>query len=201
MQIKDVLVLGLAAIFLADCNEDQDGSNDCSSTTRVVTSTTTDAQGVVITNVQTTTDTGLTTSLVPVYTPVVSTTTDVGVDTDRNTISRTTDIGTSATETLFATTTDIGLQSGYAYTTNSNNETIATYTGTDTNQPSTQSITNTAGAAGAASTGNNDNNDNNDSNDSNDNADSSDSSSDSFAMATAIPYMGAAAMAGFAFAL
>ena len=43
MQIKDVLVLGFAAFVFADCDENQDGSNDCSSSTRVVTSTSTDA--------------------------------------------------------------------------------------------------------------------------------------------------------------
>jgi len=59
MQIKDILVLGLAAFVLADCDENDDDSNDCSSSTRVVTSTSTDASGVVITNVETTTDTGV----------------------------------------------------------------------------------------------------------------------------------------------
>jgi len=191
MQIKNCLVLGFAASVFADCDPNSgDNQTDCSSSasaTRTVTSESTDAAGVVITNIQTTTDTGLLTSLVPVYTPVVETTTDVGVNTELNTISRTTDIGTTPTNTIvqFATTTDIGLQSGYAYTTNSAGESIATYTGTDTNQPSTQSITTTAttGAAAAASSG------------------SSSAKSDSFAMATAIPVIGAAAMAGFAFVL
>jgi len=197
MQIKNCLVLGFAASVFADCDPN-DGSNqtDCSSSgtaTRTVTSTSTDAAGVVITNIETTTDIGVSTTLVPVFTPIVETTTDVGVDTDLNTISRTTDIGTTPTNTIvqFATTTDIGLQSGYAYTTNSAGESIATYTGTDTNQPSTQSITTTATAttgAGAAAASGSD-------------AASSSAESDSFAMATAIPVIGAAAMAGFAFVL
>jgi len=203
MQIKNCLVLGFAASVFADCDPN-DGSNqtDCSSSgtaTRTVTSTSTDAAGVVITNIETTTDIGVSTTLVPVFTPIVETTTDVGVDTDLNTISRTTDIGTTPTNTIvqFATTTDIGLQSGYAYTTNSAGESIATYTGTDTNQPSTQSITTTAttaattagGAAGAS--GSNEE----------DSSSSASAESDSFAMATAIPVIGAAAMAGFAFVL
>jgi hypothetical protein len=165
MQIKNCLVLGFAASVFADCDPNGgENQTDCSSSasaTRTVTSESTDAAGVVITNVQTTTDTGLLTSLVPVYTPVVETTTDVAVNTELNTISRTTDIGTTPTNTIvqFATTTDIGLQSGYAYTTNSAGESVATYTGTDTNQPSTQSITQsitttaTTGAAAAAMAG------------------------------------------------
>jgi len=195
MQIKNCLVLGFAAFVFADCDPDTgDGNpNDCSSSagaTRTVTSESTDVAGVVITNIQTTTDTGLLTSLVPVYTPVVETTTDVGVSTELNTISRTTDIGTTPTNTIvqFATTTDIGLQSGYAYTTNSAGKSIATYTGTDTNQPSTQSITTSAAVVASGDSSNQD-------------SSSTSAQSDSFAMATAIPVIGAAAMAGFAFVL
>ena len=85
MQIKNCLVLGFAASVFADCDPN-DGSNqtDCSSSgtaTRTVTSTSTDAAGVVITNIETTTDIGVSTTLVPVFTPIVETTTDVGVDT------------------------------------------------------------------------------------------------------------------------
>ena len=96
---------------------------------------------------------------------------------------------TTATNTIVqvATTTDIGLEGGYAYTTNSAGSTIATYTGTDDSQPRTSSITTstvvaasgTSSAAGASASG----------------------SSDSFAMATAVPYIGAAAMAGLAFVI
>jgi hypothetical protein len=200
MQIKNCLVLGFAASVIADCDPNGgENQTDCSSTgtaTLTVTSTSTDGAGVVITNIQTSTDTGLTTSLVPVFTPVVSTTTNVDVDTELNTISRTTDIGTTPTNTIVqvATTTDIGLESGYAFTTNSAGESVATYTGSDTNQPSTQSITTTAttaatsagGAAGASG---------------NSASSSTEAESDSFAMATAIPVIGAAAMAGFAFVL
>jgi hypothetical protein len=195
MQFKNCIVLGFAASVFADCDPNSgDNQTDCSSSggaTRTVTSTSTDAAGVVITNLQTTTDIGVSTSLVPVYTPVVDTTTDVGVETNLNTISRTTDIGTTPTNTIvqFATTTDIGLQSGYAYTTNSAGSSVATYTGTDDSQPRTQSITTTAttGAGAAAASGGS--------------SSSSSAESDSFAMATAIPVIGAAAMAGFAFVL
>lgn len=197
MQIKNCLVLGFASYVVAqngNCDPDNDGNNESCSATRTVTSESTDAAGVVITNIETTTDLGVQTSLVPVFTPVVETTTDVGVSTDLNTISRTTDIGTTPTNTIvqFATTTDIGLQSGYAYTTNSDGESVATYTGTDTNQPLTQSITS---SVAAAATGNNDNDNNEDT------SSSASAESDSFAMATAIPVIGAAAMAGFAFVL
>lgn len=202
MQITDLLILGLAAFVAADCDENQDNQNDCSSSSSSVVvsstvaasaSTTTDVNGVVLTTLISSTDIDRSTSLVPVLTQDVSTSTDVDVNTSRNTIAETTDIGTTPTNTIVqvATTTDVGLEGGYAYTTNSDGSTIATYTGTDDSQPRTSSITTSTVAAsstGGAAAGN-----------SNADATGSDTSSDSFAMATAVPYIGAAAMAGLAF--
>lgn len=206
MQITDLLILGLAAFVAADCDENDDNSNDCSSSSSSVVvsttvaasaSTTTDVNGVVITNLISSTDIDRSTSLVPVLTQDVSTSTDVDVNTSRNTIAETTDIGTTPTNTIVqvATTTDVGLEGGYAYTTNSNGSTIATYTGTDDSQPRTSSITTStvaAGSTGGAAAGNSNDGDDADTT-------GSQTSSDSFAMATAVPYIGAAAMAGLAF--
>lgn len=194
MQITDLLLLGLAAFVAADCDENDDNSNDCSTSSVVVSSTTTtDVNGAVITELATSTDVEASTSLVPVSTEDASTSTDVDVNTNRMTLSETTDIGTTPTNTIVqvATTTDVNLESGYAYTANSANETIATYTGTDDNAPRTTSIgtSSTSGAAAATGNANDDNND------------ADQTSSDSFAVATAVPYIGAAAMAGLAFAL
>jgi hypothetical protein len=202
MQITDLIFLGLAAFVAADC----DGS-DCSTTSSSVVATTTAVvaadgssstssdgfNGVVLTSLSSSTDLDRSTSLVPVLTQDVATSTDVNVDTSRQSIAETTDIGTTATNTIVqvATTTDVGLAGGYAYTTNSEGSTIATYTGTDDSQPRTSSVSSSmssvvssaassgsAAAAGASS--------------------STGASSDSFAMATAVPYIGAAAMAGLA---
>jgi hypothetical protein len=150
-------LLSLATLAAADCDGDS-----CS--------TTTDVNGVFITNVISSTDVIKTSSLVPVLTQDVDTSTSVEVDTNRQTISETTDVGTTPTNTVVqvATTTDVGLESGYAYTTNSAGSTIATYTGDDDSAPRTTSI------------GENDDD-------------------TSFAMATAVPYLGAVAMAGVAF--
>lgn len=200
MQITDLLILGLAAFVAADCDENQDNQNDCSSSSSSVVvsttvaasaSTTTDVNGVVLTNLISSTDIDRSTSLVPVLTQDVATSTDVDVSTSRNTIAETTDIGTTPTNTIVqvATTTDVGLEGGYAYTTNANGSTIATYTGTDDSQPRTSSITTStvAGSTSGTAAGNNAD------------ATSSETTSDSFAMATAVPYIGAAAMAGLAF--
>lgn len=197
MQIADLLILGLAAFVAADCNENSGNQNDCSSSSVLVTSTTvsaaaastsTDVNGIVITDVNTSTDLEVSTSLVPVLTQDVSTSTDVNVNTSRQTIAETTDIGTTPTNTIVqvATTTDIGLEGGYAYTTNSAGSTIATYTGTDDSQPRTSSIVSSVSSSVRSSVAS---------------ADSSATTSDSFAMATAVPYIGAAAMAGLAFVI
>jgi len=181
-KITDLLFLSLAALAAADCDGDS-----CSSSTidanAAATTTTTDVNGAVITNVVSSTDIDVSSSLVPVLTPDVSTSTDVDVNTNRQTISETSDVGTTPTNTIVqvATTTDIGLESGYAYTTNSAGTTIATYTGDDDSAPRTQSITETPTAAAGG-----DGDDNND-------------DEDSGAMATAVPFFGAAAMAGIAF--
>jgi hypothetical protein len=202
MQITDLIFLGLAAFVAADC----DGP-DCSTTSSSIVATTTAVvaadgssstssdgfNGVVLTQVSSSTDVDLSTSLVPVLTQDVATSTDVVANTSLQSIRETTDIGTTATNTIVqvATTTDVGLAGGYAYTTNSEGSTIATYTGSDTSKPRTSSVSSSlssvvssaassgsAAAAGASS--------------------STGASSDSFAMATAVPYIGAAAMAGLA---
>lgn len=161
MQIKELAFLGFAALSLAQ--NDCDGSSDCSSTS---------VDGIVLTSRETTTDVGQSTTLVPVVTASVATTTDVGVETNRQTLSETTDVGTTPTNTVvqFATTTDVNLQSGYAYTTDSSGNTIATYTGTDTSQPSTTAVV----AAGSSET----------------------SSAGAGAMITSGPYLGGAAAMG-----
>jgi hypothetical protein len=197
MQITDLLILGMAAFVAADCDPNSNESQtDCTSGatstgTSTVTRTSTGVNGIVLTNVETSTSVIVQSSLVPVYTLVSDSSTSLDVNTDRSTIRETTDIGTTPTNTIvqFATTTDVGLAGGYAYTTNSEGSTIATYTGTDSAQPRTSSITTStvvaassrSGSAAAAS------------------GSSSSSTSDSFAMATAVPYIGAAAMAGLAF--
>jgi hypothetical protein len=181
-KITDLLFLSLAVLAAADCDGD-----DCSTTSTTVNAatTTTDAAGVVITNLASSTDVIKSTSLVPVLTQAVDTTTDVDVNTNRQTISETTDVGTTPTNTIVqvATTTDVGLESGYAYTTNSAGSSIATYTGDDDSAPRTTSVvesaTSVAGGAAASTT--------------------ETDTEDSFAMATAVPYFGAAAMAGLAF--
>ncbi|KAM0701909.1 hypothetical protein Q7P35_010819 [Cladosporium inversicolor] len=188
MQITDLLILSLAAFVAADCDENSNDGQDCTSSstgTATITRTSTDVNGIVLTSLETSTSVIVESSLVPVYTLQSDSSTSLDVNTDRTTIRETTDIGTTPTNTIvqFATTTDVGLAGGYAYTTNSEGNTIATYTGTDDSQPRTSSISSTAVAAasgeGASS--------------------SSSSTSDSFAMATAVPYIGAAAMAGLAF--
>lgn len=82
------------------------------------------------------------------------------------------------------------VESGYALTTDSSGSTIATYTGTDTKKPKTTALaaatsdghssSHTSSATGSSS--------------------KSASSSHNLAMATGIPLVGAAAMAGIAFA-
>jgi hypothetical protein len=175
-KITDLLLLSLAALAAADCDGD-----DCSTTSIAVASTSTDVNGAVITNVVSSTDVIRSSSLVPVLTPDVDTTTGVDVNTNRQTISETTDVGTTPTNTLVqvATTTDIGLESGYAYTTNSAGSTIATYTGDDDSAPRTSSVQQNTATTSTATT--------------------TTATEDSFAMATAVPYLGAAAMAGLAF--
>jgi hypothetical protein len=201
MQITDLVFLGLAAFVAADC----DGA-DCSTTSSTIVATATAVvaadsssstdgfNGVVLTQVSSSTDINLSTSLVPVLTQDVATSTEVIANTSLQSIAETTDIGTTPTNTIVqvATTTDIGLAGDYAYTTNSAGSTIVTYTGSDDSQPRTSSLTRSlssvvssassagsAAAAGASSS-------------------ASSASSDSFAMATAVPYIGAAAMAGLA---
>jgi len=199
MQITDLLILGMAAFVAADCDPNSgETQTDCTSVgtstgTSTVTRTSTDGNGIVLTSVETSTSVIVQSSLVPVYTVASDKSTIINVNTERSTIRATTDIGTTPTNTIvqYATTTDIGLAGGYAYTTNSEGSTIATYTGTDTRQPRTSSITSSAsssgsGSAAAASASS---------------SSSSSSRSDSFAVATAVPYIGAAAMAGLAFVI
>ena len=179
MQITDLLLLSLAAFVAADCDGDS-----CSSTgTATITRTSTDVNGVVLTQLETSTSVVVSSSLVPVYTLESSSSVLTDVNTDRSTIAETTDVGTTPTNTVVqvATTTDVNLAGGYAYTTDSDGSTIATYTGTDDSQPRTSSITTSTVIPAASASG--------------EDADTS----DSFAMATAVPYFGAAAMAGLAF--
>ena len=186
MQITDLLILGLAAFVAADCDENSNDGQDCTSTgTATITRTSTDVNGIVLTSLETSTSVIVESSLVPVYTLVSDSSTSLDVNTDRTTIRETTDIGTTPTNTIvqFATTTDIGLAGGYAYTTNSEGSTIATYTGTDDSQPRTSSLSSTVAAAVSGESS----------------SSSASSTSDSFALATAVPYIGAAAMAGLAF--
>jgi hypothetical protein len=175
-KITDLLLLSLATLAAADCDGD-----DCSATSTAVASTSIDVNGAVITNVVSSTDVIRSSSLVPVLTQDVDTTTDVDVNTNRQTLSQTTDVGTTPTNTLVqvATTTDIGLESGYAYTTNSAGSSIATYTGDDESAPRTSSVQQGAATTSTATT--------------------TTATEDSFAVATAVPYLGAAAMAGLAF--
>jgi hypothetical protein len=179
-KITDLLLLSLAALATADCDGD-----DCSTTSTASSTTTADVNGAVITNVVSSTDVLKSSSLVPVLTQDVDTTTDVDVNTNRQTLSQTTDVGTTPTNTLVqvATTTDVGLESGYAYTTNSAGSSVATYTGDDDSASRTtsvtESVTSAAGGAAASTT--------------------ETETEDSFAVATAVPYLGAAAMAGLAF--
>jgi hypothetical protein len=188
MKVVDLIMLSLVPFVAAQsCDTDNDGDSDDCDDGAAVTATSTDVDGIVLTSLETSSSTAVSSSLVPVSTFDAASSTIVDVDTSRQTIEETTDIGTTPTNTIVqvATTTDIGLEGGYAYTTNSAGNTIATYTGTDDSQPRTSSISN------AAATGSNDND--------NDDADASETSSDSFAAATAVPYIGAAAMAGLAF--
>lgn len=197
MQITDLLILGLAAFVAADCDENSNDGTDCTSTgTATVTRTSTDVNGIVLTNLETSTSVIVQSSLVPVFTVASDSSTAIDVNTERSTIRETTDIGTTATNTIVqvATTTDVGLAGGYAYTTNSNGSTIATYTGSDDSQPRTSSITTSTVAAGATAANNNDDGD-----DAEASATETETTSDSFALATAVPYFGAAAMAGLAF--
>jgi hypothetical protein len=175
-KITDLLLLSLATLAAADCDGD-----DCSATSTAVASTSIDVNGAVITNVVSSTDVIRSSSLVPVLTQDVDTTTDVDVNTNRQTLSQTTDVGTTPTNTLVqvATTTDIGLESGYAYTTNSAGSSIATYTGDDESAPRTSSVQQGAATTSTATT--------------------TTATEDSFAVATVVPYLGAAAMAGLAF--
>ena len=185
MQITDLLVLGLVTFAAANCDEDSgDGGDDCTSSTATITRTSTDVNGVVLTSLETSTSVLVESSFVPVSTLVSDSSTSLAVDTDRSTIRETTDTGSTATNTQFETTTDVGLAGGYAYTTNSEGSTIATYTGTDDSQPRTSSITTSTAV--------------NDASGDEDSSTASDTS-DSFAVATAVPYIGAAAMAGLAF--
>lgn len=144
MQLTNFLVLGFAAFVAADCDENDDNSNDCSTSSMMASSTST---------------------------------------TESSTMS-------TSTSMQSAMTSDVNLQSGYVYTTNSNNMTIATYTGSDPNAPSTTSIGNFPTGNPAGSMSGNDDEDGDD--------DDNNTTSDSFAMATAVPYVGAAAMAGAA---
>ncbi|KAK4494200.1 hypothetical protein PRZ48_014498 [Zasmidium cellare] len=193
MLFRNSLILGLAAVAIAQndpqCDSDNDGDDDdnCSTTTGV--------DGVVLTTRMTSTDFGVSTTSVPVFTPIVSTTSDVDVNTNRETITETTDIGTTPTNTIVqvATTTDVNLESGYAYSTDDSGHTIAITTGT-TMMPSSTN------AAGAGNTNDNDNDDDDQDDNDSDNM-ASTTSSDSGSFATAAPYFGAAAMAGLAFVL
>jgi len=187
MQITDLLILGLAAFVAADCDENSNDGQDCTSSstgTATITRTSTDVNGVVLTSLETSTSVLVESSLVPVYTLQSDSSTSLDVNTDRSTIRETTDVGTTPTNTIVQveTTTDVGLAGGYAYTTNSEGSTIATYTGTDDSQPRTSSITTSTAVAAASGAD-----------------ESSSTTSDSFAVATAVPYIGAAAMAGLAF--
>lgn len=187
MQFTDLLLLSLAAFVAADCDENSNDGDDCTSSsagTATITRTSTDVNGVVLTSLETSTSVLVQSSLVPVSTLVSDSSTSLAVDTDRSTIRETTDIGSTATNTEFATTTDVGLAGGYAYTTNSEGSTIATYTGTDDSQPRTSSITTSTAVAAASG---------------DEESSTASESSDSFAAATAVPYIGAAAMAGLAF--
>jgi len=187
MQITDLLLLSLAAFVAADCDENSNDGDDCTSSsagTATITRTSTDVNGVVLTSFETSTSVLVESSFVPLSTLVSDSSTSLAVDTDRSTIRETTDIGSTATNTEFATTTDVGLAGGYAYTTNSEGSTIATYTGTDDSQPRTSSITTSTAVAAASG---------------DEESSTASESSDSFAAATAVPYIGAAAMAGLAF--
>lgn len=187
MQITDLLLFGLVAFAAADCDEDSgDGGDDCTSSTATITRTSSDVNGVVLTSLETSTSVLVESSFVPVSTLVSDSSTSLAVDTDRSTIRETTDTGSTATNTQFETTTDVGLAGGYAYTTNSEGSTIATYTGTDDSQPRTSSITTSTAVAAASG---------------DEESSTASDTSDSFAVATAVPYIGAAAMAGLAFVI
>jgi hypothetical protein len=172
IQITDLLILGLAAFVAADCDENSNDGQDCN--------------GIVLTSLQTSTSVLVQSSFVPVSTLVSDSSTSLDVNTDRSTIRETTDVGTTPTNTIVQveTTTDVGLAGGYAYTTNSEGSTIAPYTGTDDSQPRTSSITTSTAVASASGE---------------EASSSASTTSDSFAVATAVPYIGAAAMAGLAF--
>jgi hypothetical protein len=189
IQITDLLILGLAAFVAADCDENSNDGQDCTSSstgTATITQTSTDVNGIVLTSLQTSTSVLVQSSFVPVSTLVSDSSTSLDVNTDRSTIRETTDVGTTPTNTIVQveTTTDVGLAGGYAYTTNSEGSTIATYTGTDDSQPRTSSITTSTAVASASGE---------------EASSSASTTSDSFAVATAVPYIGAAAMAGLAF--
>ena len=169
MQFKITDLLFLSLATLAAADCDGD---DCSTTTTAANaaSTTTDANGAVITNLVSSTDIIKSSSLVPVLTPDVETTTDVDVNTNRQTLSETTDIGTTPTNTIVQVGTTTDIGLAGGYA----------YT------------TNAAGSTIATYTGD-------DNNLPRTSALPDTSSEDSFAMATAVPYLGAAAMAGLAF--
>lgn len=82
------------------------------------------------------------------------------------------------------------VESGYALTTDASGSAIATYTGTDTKKPKTASLASVTSDSHTS-----------DHSSSTGKSSGSASKSSSFAMATAVPMIGAAAMAGIAFAL
>ena len=187
MQITDLLILSLTAFDAADYDENSNDGQDCTSSstgTATIAQTSTDINGIVLTSLQNSTSVLVENSFVPVSILMSDKSTSIDVNTDRSTIRGTTDVGTTPTNTMVQveTTTDVGLAGGYAYKTNSESSTIATYNGTDDSQPRTSSITTSTAVAAASSAG-----------------ESSSTTSDSFAVATAVSYIGTAAMAGLAF--
>jgi len=86
------------------------------------------------------------------------------------------------------------VESGYALTTDASGSAIATYTGTDTKKPKTASLASVTSDSHSSSH-------TSDHSSSTGKSSGSASKSSSFAMATAVPMIGAAAMAGIAFAL
>ena len=87
------------------------------------------------------------------------------------------------------------VESGYALTTDASGSTIATYTGTDTKKPKTAALaTSTSDSHSSSHTSDH-------SSSTTGSSSKSSTSSHNLAMATAIPLIGAAAMAGIAFAM
>lgn len=87
------------------------------------------------------------------------------------------------------------VESGYALTTDASGSTIATYTGTDTKKPRTTSVPTALAAATS------DHSSSHKSSSATSSSSKSATSSHNMAMATGIPLIGAAAMAGIAFVI